>query len=316
VLVAALLCSGPARADGVGDLSDEFENPATLGHWSRLHVTEQWGAEKLEVYDIGANRSGHLVMMPYASTWYADFIAAYAYKQVTGDFVATTRLQANGRDGTIPESDYSLAGILARAPRDITPATWTPGGEDYVFMALGTGTAVGTAYQIEEKTTNDSISDLQLRNVGEDTGYLQIARIGDLFVTLYRMEGGDWTVFRRHLRTDLPATLQVGMHAYTDYSSVGALDPVVQNASVLSGVGNPDLIASFDWVRFAVPQVPGPLQGLDLGDAQAVPDAWLLGFLGANAVPAAVPEPGQWLLLICGLGLMAVRLLRRSQPPH
>jgi hypothetical protein len=31
-----------------------------------------------------------------------------------------------------------------RAPRFITPATWTTGGENYVFLSLGAGNTAGT----------------------------------------------------------------------------------------------------------------------------------------------------------------------------
>jgi hypothetical protein len=90
---------------------------------------------------------------------------------------------------------------------------------------------------------------------------------------------GQWSVHQRYVRNDMPATLQVGMTVYTDYPAASSVSPFVQNSTVLH-IGNPDLVAAFDYFRFARPQVPASLVGADL---TMVSDAVLLSFLGANA---------------------------------
>lgn len=311
----------PAAGAVPSGLGDEFDDPASISQWTRRTVAEQWNADQLKTWDIGISSPGAMTMVPYASVWYEDYAGAFAFKEVTGDFVVTTRLTVRDTDAgdadDIPGRQFDLAGLLARAPRDITPATWTTGGENYVFVALGNGQRPNESFQVEAKTTQDSVSDLELRDVPAGAGLLQIARIGDAFVTLYRPDGGEWSVFRRHDRPDLPDTLQVGMHAYTDWETAGAMDPFAHNGSVVqdfpAGDGFPDLRAEFDWIRFADPLVPGALAGLDLADPGQVSDELLLSFLGAGAVPAPVPEPRTWALFVVGgLGLLASTRRRRT----
>src|SRR5690606_556510 len=106
--------------------------------------------------------------------------------------------------------------------------------------------------------------------------------IGPYFILLrHTPASGVWTVHRRFYRPDLATALQVGLTTYTDWDNVSVLTPEAHNNTVILG-GQPDLIAQFDYYRFARPVVPAGLQGADLMNTTLVPDAALLSFLGAN----------------------------------
>ena len=47
-----------------------------------------------------------------------------------------------------------------------------------------------------------------------------------------------------------PSTLQVGMTVYTDYPTASSVSPFMHNSTVIHA-GNPDLVAAFDYFRFA-----------------------------------------------------------------
>ncbi|QDV18896.1 hypothetical protein Pan153_35570 [Gimesia panareensis] len=271
------------RADDLQSLSDDFEDPSTMANWSRIFQTEGTGADQLEQIDISQTRTGWLVMKPYSSTWYMDYRGVLVYKQVKGDFVVTSqvRVARRGGDGA-PRSNYSLAGLMIRTPRKVTPQTWKPGGENYIFLSLGAANRPGT-FQFEVKTTVNSRSKLAVTNAGTPTAQIQIARIGNDFILLKKTPDGNWNVHQRYRRTDMPEELQVGLTVYTDYSTASRLQPRQQNTQVIKN-GRPDLVAGFDYVQFQRPQIPGELKGKTLGDPQAVPDAKLLQFLGANAL--------------------------------
>ena len=283
----ALLPLAAVAADDLTPLSDEFNDASTLSQWKRVYVVEGWGANQLEVQDINTTRAGHMVMIPFTSTWYNDYRGELTFKEVTGDFVVTTDVEATQRNGTgPPRSAFSLGGIMVRTPRQITPATWRPGGENYLFLSIGAAGNPGN-FQFEVKTTTSSVSTLQYENTG-GTGHaiIQYARIGSTFIALKSINGV-WSVHRRFSRPDMPATLQVGMTVYTDYPTASSVAPLTHNMTVIRA-GNPDLVAAFDYFRFARPQVPASLVGADLM-SPLISDFQLLAFLGtnANAPPAA-----------------------------
>src|SRR5258708_33435327 len=234
VPLLALMPIAASAADDLSALSDEFNDAATLTRWQRVEVVEGWNADQLEKLDINATRAGRLFMMPYTSTWYADYRGELTFKTVTGDFVVTTDVEVTSRLGTgAPRSSYSLAGIMVRAPRTITPQTWHPGGENYVFLSLGAANTPGT-FQNEVKTTVNSVSTLPITPVPGNRMQIQIARIGPYIITL-RNSDGVWLVHRRFLRSDFPTTMQVGMTVYTDFNTCSGYTPFVHNGTVIHG---------------------------------------------------------------------------------
>lgn len=290
----ALFAHGFEDAAAVADddlcaLSDEFEDPATLGQWSRLYQIEGW-PDQLEAWDIGLGRPGHMRLLPRSSAWYEDLRGVLVFKPVSGDFVVSTRFHASNRrrDGA-PQSLYSLAGLFVRSPRPIvSPLQWTPGGENYVFLSAGSADAPGS-YQYEVKTTENSQSVLQISPAcsapcaAVPAFELRAARLeGEHVILLRRDAGGVWQVHRRYRRADLPDDLQVGITAYTDWGSIiGAYwphDSFGYNSRVLTG-GNPDLLAEFDYLRYRRPRIPPALAGRDFSDPAAVSDAELLHVL-------------------------------------
>lgn len=304
-LVAALLTFGAAAAHAQNDLAglgDEFDSPASLPNWSRVHLVEQWNAEPLEIYDIATFAPGRMTMMPYTVTWYQDYVGPYAFKPVTGDFVVTSDVRATGRDGvSVPQSLFSLAGLLVRTPRNVTPATWTPAGENYVFLSIGYGNGQPPTFQFERKTTTSGASNLILSPSPGPEARLQIARLGGYVILLRSEPGQPWVVHARYARPDFPATLQVGLVAYTDWGKVQFFSPWIHNQTPLDpplppGVPDPrpdvpyshDLLASFDYVHFFRPTIPPALAGRDLSHPGQVSDAELLAFLGDNASPIVV----------------------------
>ena len=268
----------PAPAPTLAALSDEFDDPATWSDWSRVFEVEGWGFDQLESADIGTTEAGVLTLVPHSSSWYADWRGVLVFKPVEGDFVVTTHLRvANRADDAPPGSLYSLGGIMVRAPRQVTPATWTPGGEDYVFHSMGAANTPGS-WQTEVKTTDDSTSVLEIHPGGPEAT-LRTARIGAHMILLIRWPAGDWQVHRRYRRDDFPATLQVGLTTYTDWTTCETAGVATHNTTLLLG-GNPDLQARFDYVRYVEPVVPAGLAGADLSNPAAVSDGQLLAFLG------------------------------------
>jgi hypothetical protein len=281
VLLAAVLLLVPGigrtAPDELASLSDEFDNAATRGSWKQVYQEEGWSANQLERFDLGQSQPGWMTMMPFASTWYKDYRGVLAFKPVTGDFVVTTRLRVNRRGGGgPPRAQFSLAGIMIRAPRG-SARNWRPGGENYVFLSLGSADQPGH-YQFEVKTTVNSDSQLRTSPAGSGEAVIQVARIGSSLILL-RNGGSGWVVHQRYSRPDLPATVQAGLTCYTDWPTASQMQPPQHNNTAIRG-GNPDLVAQFDYVRFRRPAVPANLAGRRL---DSVPDQELLRFLGDAA---------------------------------
>lgn len=281
-------------ADDLTPLSDEFRSPATRANWQRIYQTEGWGNDALATFDLGQQRPGRLLLVPHTSSWYAEWRGELTYKSVTGDFVITTDVEVSRRGGGgPPNSPYSLAGIMVRAPRTMTsPAQWTPGGQNYVFLSLGAANTPGT-YQHEVKTTLNSVSTLEI-SAGTPRAQIQVSRIGRHLILLRRPPGGSWVVHRRYSRPDFPATLQAGLTVYTDWPNCERVGAAAQNVTVLTNGArlpdgatfsgaNPDLEAVFEYVRYARPNVPANLAGADLSNPAVVSDVQLLAFLGDHA---------------------------------
>ncbi|MEL6896295.1 MAG: hypothetical protein AAFP90_09350, partial [Planctomycetota bacterium] len=285
-----------AGSDDLSPLSDEFDNAADISQWSRIHETEGWNADQLQVYNVDQTQPGRLVMQPHTVSWYQDWRGPMAYKEVTGDFVITAEIHISDRDDigdsdgdSIPDdAQFSLGGVMVRTPRAIEDglSDWATGGENYVFLSLGHGTNGQMSYEV--KTTTNSNSQLQLSPLNGNVATVQIARIGSQMLMLRRTDGDDWVVHQRYNRPDMPETLQIGLVSYSDWAKAGDFTPATHNSNVLEeGVAgdptpgepfNPDLVAGFEYARFARPELPEELEGLDLvNDAT---DEQLLSFLG------------------------------------
>jgi hypothetical protein len=294
----------PPAADDIAHLTDEFTDPATLANWQRVYSAEGWGFDQLEQWDINQSNSGRMTMMPYSSSWYQEWRGVHAYKQVSGDFVATTDVEPTDRAGTgVPSVAYSLSGIMVRTPRsDIQSGRtdWTPNGENYLFLSMGTASQPGVR-QFEVKNTQNSNSQLEISSGGA-RARIQIARIGNAFLVLRQIDGGAWEVHRRYTRNDMPATLNVGLTTYTDWNVCRDAGYEYHNTNLLNGTvpllaggtaqTQPDLIARFDYFRYHRPQVPANLAGRNLANPAEVSDAELLAFLADNAnVPGSSTNP-------------------------
>lgn len=310
------LLSGNPVVD-IAELNDEFDDPTSLADWQRVNEVEGWNADQLQQYNVNQSQAGRLVMQPHTAVWYQDWRGPMTFKEVTGDFVFTSQIEITDRDD-VGDSDadnvpddaaFSLGGVMIRTPRNIVdPNTdWQPGsqaddgtnnGENYVFLSLGHG--VDGQFSFEVKTTRNSNSQLELSPLGQEinTATLRIARIGNSVITMYQLPGEDWTVHRRFSRPDMPETMQLGLVTYSDWNKANDFDPFVHNSTVLeAGVAdptpaepfNPDLVAGFEYARFARPNVPAALEGVDLVNTASEAD--LLSFLGDD-LGEPDPDPG------------------------
>lgn len=253
-----LAVTAPPR-DDLAALSDEFDNATTLAQWKNLATVEGF-PNQAETLDINTTSPGQLYLMPYTSGWFADFRGILLYKEVTGDFDVTTRIEATSKSGPVPKRTYSLGGLMARTPRTSTPATWLPLHENWIFINTGYGDTApnrkGKA-QMETKTTVESDSTLELVAIPNGPVDIRIVRIGPTFVMLYRPAGRAWVVSKRYQRPDMPATLQVGLDAYTNWESIdeeGGAE-AFNRTLVTHPALPPDLLVHSDYLRFTRPHV-------------------------------------------------------------
>jgi hypothetical protein len=292
-------------------LSDEFDDPASLAHWTRHWQIEGWPVDQLQYLAIEPQTAGgSLVMRPHSSGWWQDYRGELTFQRVSGDFIATVRVRPRNTAGTgapgsthggAVETEYSLGGIMARAARpdvEANNASWVRGGERYVFLSMGSADQPGV-YQFEDKTTRAALpgeptswSVRLITNANTATANLRLARIGQHVIALVQPvePPGAWQVLRRFNRADFPETLQLGLVAYTDYATVGTCTFEQHNVQILlhactnpSWLADPDLLLMVEFFRLRRPQVPGTLIGADLSNPAAVSDAQLIDFLGFDA---------------------------------
>lgn len=256
-LLFALVIPVAAQEDDLTALSDEFESTASLENWQQYHAVEGW-PDMIKVLEV---EDGLLRLEPYTSGWYADYHAPFMFQEVTGDFVVTTRLKASGQTSDLPTEQWSLTGLMARAPRDITAETWEANGENWVFITTGIADRLNRPV-FETKTTVNSDSRLRLHNARSGWLELRLARIGANFILLYRYEGeAEWVIQERFYREDMPETLQVGLVAYTDWLTADHLDPETFNTTLITD-GTPDLVVEVDYIRFAPVNAPAEVVNL------------------------------------------------------
>lgn len=270
--------------DPLAALSDNFDNPATLNQWLRIFQVENAGANQVARVDINTTRKGWLTVIPHASSWFKDYRGILFFKLVTGNVVVTMHVAASNRQGNgPPRSLYSLAGIMIRSPRTetpITPQTWRPGHENYIFLSAGSARQPGT-YQYEVKTTINSDSRLAVSAAPSGIVTFRAVRLGASIVLLRKAPGQGWIVHQRYRRDDFPDTLQIGLTTYTDWNSVQRLTPRDHNTRVIQG-GNPDLLAQVDYIHYKTPPaLPAALANADLSDANTISDVQLIEWLRA-----------------------------------
>jgi hypothetical protein len=204
---------------------DEFNDPARLAKWTIVDGAAGAGAAGDRArYDISTTTSGALTVVAGKASWVGRSRGFFLFKQVEGDFSVTVRVRATGRHGLLPTVDWSLTGLLVRAPAG------QPRTENWVGHTVG---FVGQP-TIERKTTRGNRSILRLAPVAPGWIELRTVRVDRLVVLLYRRPGQEWVVEAAYSRPDLPRTVQVGINAGTGYES----DPA-------------DLTSTVDWIRFA-----------------------------------------------------------------
>lgn len=261
-----------AKVDDLIALSDEFDDARTLSSWQDHATIEGWPSW-IEAVDVDTTSKGHLYLVPLTSGWYQDYRGVFLFKEVTGDFDVSTRIQATGKQSELPKRAFSLSGLMVRQPRQVTMETWQPDRENWMFITTGFGDhhpqRAGKP-QIETKTTTNSRSSLVLRLSRHGWVDLRVVRVGKTFLMLYRFPGDAWQISQIYQRPDLPPTLQVGLNAYSSNGTSG--DVVEFNRTAQPEPG--DLIVRSDYMRFRRPGVPENLKA-ELAANEPNRDEWL-----------------------------------------
>lgn len=242
-LTLATLLTTTAPAFSAEAFRSDFSSSQELQSWQQLNV-KGW-VEKFRKLEV---KEGSLIIEPKAAGWFEDMIGGHVYREVSGDFMITTRLNVTGTNSTLPQTEFSLAGLMVRAPRDLTAENWQRGKENWMFLSVGTATPAGTP-QLEIKTTQNSQSVLKIMNDEPGPQELRIVRSTNIFYLLQRPVGGEWKIVDEFIRPDLPQKLWVGVTAYADWGSSAKIYPDFETNNVQGApTDNADLRAAFDFV--------------------------------------------------------------------
>ncbi len=216
-----------------------FDNEDELQELNWLHTLENWPDMVKEV----SIEEGNLIIKPWTSGWYADYMAPFLFTNTTGDFSVEARVRINGIEGGDPKSEWSLGGIMIREETGMTSDTWTPGNQNWLFLTTGVANNINRPV-FETKTTIASNSSLRLRPGNREWVTLRIDRNRSVFRLMYRYDHEtEYTQLEEFIRPDLPRDLQVGLVAYTDFYSAEQelMDNVRKYNSTVVEYGKPDL---------------------------------------------------------------------------
>ncbi len=230
VVFVAAPWRGPRTSAGISAPTGRTHRSSVLARdddFSGLRLSTYWTILQPASGHVSLE-NGSLVLTPDADRgWYNAGRGMFISQEVAGDFIATARLSVRGlRDPSgPPRESFNSAGLIARNPRS------GPTDEMWIMISLGQqATFVGT----KTEPTWQSQSQPEFQRTTATSGQLRLARIGDRFALLKRLDGErEWTLLQEHRFPETPAVLQVG--------------PAV-NAYRAN-----DIRAAYDSVRFTVP---------------------------------------------------------------
>ena len=111
-----LLAGVNMLAADLSSLNDEFDEQSDLKAWKYFHEVEGW-PNRIDSIKVD---NGSLLIAPKVSAWVADLQGVFLFKNITGDFVVTTRVYVNDKNQEKSQNDWALAGLMARTPKEIS----------------------------------------------------------------------------------------------------------------------------------------------------------------------------------------------------
>ncbi|MEL7006306.1 MAG: hypothetical protein AAFN93_26805 [Bacteroidota bacterium] len=226
----------------------DFTDSSSLAGWKKNDI-EGW-PDRWHPIEFGQeDGKSCMVIKPHVSSWYEDVYGGLLSKEIEGDFQITANVKVTGANADTPDQSFSLGGLMARASNHFDAKSWKEGQENWLFITTGTADRPGNQ-QFEVKTTFNSISTLRTYPAKTKWVQLRMVRLRELFTLLYKYEGGDWQLLDQWVRPDMPATLEVGLIAYTDWDNTGPLYPdfeTINSKGVTNGVE--DLMMYVEWVN-------------------------------------------------------------------
>jgi hypothetical protein len=205
-------------SNGISDLSDSFDGNS---------LSSDWMVFRPEVLNITVANGSLSLRLDQQALWFNDNRGPLVYKNVTGNFRVTSRVQVRkaSNPAVPPTNAVHLGGLMARNPQGAMPGA----SENYVFIVAGFDEV---DLSIETKTTVNSVSTYEGPTWPSGDAELRLCRVGSKFFLYKRALGGpSFTLAKTYDRPDLPATLQVGANVYSYMT--------------------PDLLAQFDEITFS-----------------------------------------------------------------
>lgn len=209
---------------------DNFDSADSLKQWTVLEQVDEQDLFPVQTKSLSV-KAGSLWFEPAKSGWFNDAVAPFIFREVTGDFDVRTRLKVTGSVGELPQSQWSLAGLMVR--QGISAAQKAAGRhENWLFINTGVAEMMGQTV-LESKYTLNSKSNLRLHPAKPGWIELRLVRAGFAFISLYRYQDAEpWQVLDRYYLQQMPTTVQLGFNGYT--ASAG---------------GPEDLKLQVDWIQ-------------------------------------------------------------------
>lgn len=192
---------------------DTFDSPDSLKHWQQLELADDQDLFPVQTKSLSV-KDGALWFEPAKSGWFNEKVAPFIFREVTGDFDARAKVKVTGSTGPMPQSKWSLAGLMVR--QNISAEQKAAGrNENWIFINTGVAEIPGQTV-LESKYTLNSKSNLRLHSAQPGWIELRLVRSGFAFISLYRYKDSDpWQVLDRYYLQQMPQTVQLGFNGYT-----------------------------------------------------------------------------------------------------
>ncbi|HEX5755069.1 MAG TPA: hypothetical protein VFY12_01785 [Arenimonas sp.] len=110
-ILGLALAAAAATAEPVWQ--DPFDTAQSLEQWQVLERLDPQDAFSVQTRSLTV-KDGSLWLEPGKSGWFNEDVAPFVFREVRGDFDVRTRLKVTGVAGEIPQSQWSLAGLMVR----------------------------------------------------------------------------------------------------------------------------------------------------------------------------------------------------------